>query len=352
MMSLLHDLISIDTSERENVDRALELAVRYLENHGITGEILDNQGYKSFVAVVGEGKKTLVLNGHLDVVSGREELFRPVDKDGRIYGRGSADMKGGCVAMIDALIRLKDSNPPCRIMLQLVPDEETGGKFGTAFLVEKGYVGDFVICTEPTNLRLSIQSKGIIRMDVVTTGRSAHGSRPWEGENAVIKAMENFRRIETLPILREGSDFYERSSVNLAVISGGDIYNRVPDQCTIGLDIRYVPHLDGEKIIDEIRRTVDGEVRVLALESGVNVHPREEALELLRESIGRVIPGKDIAFTAQHGGSDARYFMARGIPAVEFGPAGDHWHGDEEYVDSRSLENLVEILVDFAGRFK
>jgi succinyl-diaminopimelate desuccinylase len=351
-MKLLKDLIRIESSDTDGANRAVEFAAAYLAEHGIAGTILDNEGFKSYVAVVGEGERTLVLNGHLDVVSGTPSQFDPVEADGKISGRGSVDMKGGCVAMMRALIRLKDMAPGCKVMLQLVPDEETGGSKGTRFLVEKGYTGDFVICTEPTNLKISIQTKGIIVLDILSAGKSAHGSRPWEGENAILKSMENFSKVERLPILNIGSEFYERSSINLAKIQGGDIYNRVPDSCVIGLDIRFVPHLDPEEILSAIREAVDGEVVVKVREHGVNVDPESRAVGLLLETAAEVIPGEPPGLSAQHGGSDTRFFAARGIPAVEFGPRGAHWHGDGEYVETESLELLEEILVAFAMRFR
>ncbi|MBN2659569.1 MAG: M20/M25/M40 family metallo-hydrolase [Spirochaetales bacterium] len=351
-MNILHELIRIKSTDPARTGKAVELAAAYLKENGISGEIIDNEGYKSYVAVVGKGGKTLILNGHLDVVSGKDPQFEPVEEAGKLIARGSADMKGGCVAMMEALIKLSKMDLPCRVMIQLVPDEETGGKYGTAHLIKKGYVGDFVICTEPTNLNPSIQAKGIVRIDVETRGVSAHGSRPWEGVNAIEKAMENYARIEALPILNSGSDFYKRSSVNLALIRGGDIYNRVPDHCTMGIDIRFVPHLDHEEILKEIRRVVDGDVSVVALEPGVNVQPDNPYVQRLKQSVSRILPEKDVILAAQHGGSDARFFTGLGIPAVEFGPVGDFWHGDGEYVEIDSVKQLEDILVDFALNFK
>jgi succinyl-diaminopimelate desuccinylase len=319
--------------------------------HGIEGEILENDGYKSYVAVIGEGEKTLVLNGHLDVVSGKAGQFEPVELDGKIFGRGSADMKAGCAAMIHAIIALKDKPLTSRVMIQLVPDEETGGRWGTRFLVKNGYVGDFVICTEPTNLKISIQSKGIIRMDVESSGVAAHGSRPWEGENAIIKSIENYSKIVDLPIMKIGSEFYEGSTANLAKISGGDIYNRVPDSSVIGLDIRYVPHVDPEQIVADIRKVVDGDVTVKGIEHGVHVAADHPYVLDLIESLKRISGDEEIELTAQHGGSDARYFASLGIPAIEFGPSGDFWHGDGEYVEMDSMERLKDILIDFALNF-
>lgn len=343
--------MKIDSSTLNNSNKAIEISAEYLEKNGIFGKIIDNNGFKSYVATIGKGEKTLVLNGHLDVVSGEKSQFKPVEEDGRLFGRGSADMKAGCVAMMQAMIRLKDENPKSRIMLQLVPDEETGGYHGTKLLVEQGYVGDFVICTEPTNLKISIQSKGIIRLDIESGGAAAHGSRPWEGDNAILKAIENYSKIEKLPIMNIGSDFYEKSTVNLAKITGGDIYNRVPDQCVIGLDIRFVPHLDPEEIIDNIKMLVDGKVKVLNIEHGVDVNPDHPFIRQLSDSIRKIVPDEKIETAAQHGGSDARFFTGKGIPAVDFGPKGDYWHGDDEYVEIESIIHLENILVDFAKKF-
>ena len=350
-VELLKELMKIDSTSRHGANQAVEYAVAYLKDNGIEGKILENDGFKSFVAIIGCGDRTLVLNGHLDVVSGKKEQFQPVEKEGRIYGRGSADMKAGCVSIIKAFIRLKDNPPKCRLMLQLVPDEETGGKKGSAFLVEQGYTVDMVICTEPTNMKISIQSKGIIQLDVTTRGLSAHGSRPWQGVNAIEKSMENFKRITDLEILKIGSEFYESSTVNLAWIKGGDIYNRVPDQCIMGLDIRYVPHLDSQDIVSEINAVVDGDVELVNREYGVHVEPDNDYIGLLKESLLKVIPKGDVELAVQHGGSDGRYFSAKGIPAIELGPKGDFWHGDGEYVEIESMVELEEIIVDFAGRF-
>ncbi len=330
---------------------AIEYAAEYLRQHGLDGKILNNNGFKSYIATIGKGDKTLVLNGHLDIVSGKVSQFDPIESDGKIIGRGSADMKGGCAAMIQAMIELKAEDLKSKIMLQLVPDEEVGGMHGSAYLVEQGYVGDFVICAEPTNLQISIQSKGIIRLDVVSTGLSAHGSRPWEGDNAILKAIENYFKIEKLPIINIGSDFYEKSSINLARISGGDIYNRVPDKSTIGLDIRYVPHLNPDQIIEDIKKVVVGEVMVKIIEQGVNIKATNPYILQLKESILNIMPEEPIKLAGQHGGSDTRFFAAKGIPAIEFGPKGNFWHGDGEYVETGSINQLKNILIDFARKF-
>ncbi|OPL08660.1 MAG: hypothetical protein AVO33_09590 [delta proteobacterium ML8_F1] len=348
---LLMTLVRMDTSTREGANQAIDFAADYLKSRGIPGTSLVKGGVKSYVAVLGEGPRTLVYNGHLDVVSGHPSQFEPFIEGDRLVGRGTADMKAGCAAMINAVVSLKDAPLENRVMLQLVSDEEVGGSQGSKFLVDSGYLGDFVICTEPTNFNIALQAKGILRLDITSHGVAAHGSRPWEGVNAIEKSLENFKKITELPDLKRGNEFYESSSVNLGFIRGGDIYNRVPDQCTMGLDIRYIPELDPGRLVRAIEEAVDADVAVMAIEPGVVVSRDQPCLSRLREVIKAVVPQIDPAFSAQHGGSDARFFSAKGIPAVEFGPVGGNWHGDGEYVSLESVENLEAVLKRFALDF-
>lgn len=350
-ISLLKELIKIDSSTREGANEAIEYCVNYLSENGIKGESIDNKGYKMFVSTIGSGDKMLVLNGHLDVVSGNKNQFIPIEADGKVVGRGSADMKSGCVAMIQAFIEMKNRHLNNRVMLQLVSDEETGGANCTQFLADQGYLGDFVICTEPTNMQISIQSKGILRVEIISKGVSAHGSRPWQGANAITKAYENFMKIEALPILAIGSDFYEQSSLNLAFINGGDIYNRVPDKCTMGLDIRYVPIIDPKDIVEKIKETIEGEVIINAIEPGVATKPDNHHLQKFTKVVQSYYPEMPYQYAVQHGGSDGRFYAEKGIPVIEFGPIGNYWHGDKEYVEIESIYQLEKILVDYMTQF-
>jgi len=350
-LSLLKEFIKVDSSTVENANHLIKYTAEYLASQGIKGEIIEKNGFMSYVSTIGKGGKTLVFNGHLDIVSGKSGQFTPVEKDGKLYGRGSADMKSGCVAIIQAFVALSKRPLNCKVMLQLVTDEETGGSNCTKYLVELGYLGDFVICTEPTQLQPSIQSKGMIKLDLNVKGVSAHGSRPWEGENAIVNAFDAYEKISALPILKEGSEFYTCSSVNLALIKGGDIYNRVPDFCVMGLDIRFVPHLDPLLIMEAIKGAVTCDVRLIGLEPGVLVKPEDPYISKLIESINKIIPEQGVQIMGQHGGSDARFFATRGIPAIELGPIGKAWHGDDEYVEIQSMIDLENILIEYAQHF-
>jgi succinyl-diaminopimelate desuccinylase len=177
-------------------------------------------------------------------------------------------------------------------------------------------------------------------------GRSAHGSTPWLGDNAVLKAIDVFRRIESLPFSRESSEMFDRPSVNLGRISGGDALNKVPDLCTMVVDIRYLPEQDPGEILEQVRAIPDIEVvrtftRVPAMVARTNPY-----VLALVSAVGRLTLGESMS-VGRDGASDAISFLQAGIPAVEFGPAGAGHHGPDEWVSIRSLAQYRQALCDF-----
>ena len=149
-----------------------------------------------------------------------------------------------------------------RVRLALVPDEETEEEFdrGSDVLVDEGYGGDFAITGEPTDMLIGVAAKGVLALRIVVSGRAAHGSTPWEGDNAITKAFSVFRAIESLPFSRQSSELFDRPSINLGRIIGGDALNKVPDTCAIDVDIRYLPEQDPEAILAQIAEIPDTEV--------------------------------------------------------------------------------------------
>ena len=136
-----------------------------------------------------------------------------------------------------------------------VPDEESEeiDQRTSDLLVKAGYVGDFAITGEPTNLHVGVQAKGVLALRILVFGTSAHGSTPWLGDNAVLKAIDVFRRIESMPFTLESSELFDRPSVNLGRIIGGDAPNKVPEECAMDVDIRYLPEQDPGELLAQIR---------------------------------------------------------------------------------------------------
>ena len=107
---------------------------------------------------------------------------------------------------------------------------------------------------------IGVAAKGVLAVRIEVSGRAAHGSTPWEGDNAIIKAISVFRGIESLPFSLQSSELFDRPSINLGRILGGDALNKVPDTCVIDVDIRYLPEQDPEAILRQIAAIPDTDV--------------------------------------------------------------------------------------------
>ena len=246
--ALTERLITYDTSTLEGMQAAAGFVKGWLEARDVEVSGAQHNGRPLLTATVGpDSGPTIVLHGHLDVVPGREEQFEPRIDGDRLYGRGAYDMKGGLASMICAL-RDVAAQDRVRVHFVCVSDEESEeiDDRGSDYLVREGFLGDFAITGEPTDLHIGIQAKGVLAMRIEVTGTAAHGSTPWVGDNAVLKAIDTFRQIESLPFARESSDLFDRPSINLGRIIGGDAMNKVPDLCVIDVDIRYLPGQDHE----------------------------------------------------------------------------------------------------------
>jgi succinyl-diaminopimelate desuccinylase len=291
---------------------------------------------------------TVVLHGHLDVVPGRPEQFTPrVDGD-KLFGRGAYDMKGGLAGMMCAVRELAGQSA-VRVHFVCVADEESEEleQRGSDYLVEQGYTGDFAITGEPTDLHIGVQAKGVLAMRIEVHGTAAHGSTPWKGDNAVLKALDVFRQIESLPFARESSDLFDRPSINLGRILGGDALNKVPDVCVIDVDVRYLPGQDAEEILAAIRGLSDVEVSKVFHRGPAIVDREDPFVQTLAEATARVAPLEERISVGRDGASDVISFLDAGVPAVEYGPVGDGHHGPEEWVSIRSLGEYRRALVQF-----
>ena len=349
--ALAERLITYDTSRPDGIRACAGFIKGWLEAREVDVHDSAFGELPVLTAAVGPGSgPTLILHGHLDVVPARSEQFSPRVEGDRLYGRGAYDMKGGLAAMMCAMRDLADQDR-VRVRFVCVPDEESEDidTRSTDEIVRGGFTGDFAITGEPTDLHVGVQAKGVLAFRLNVHGRSAHGSTPWLGDNAVLKAIDVFRRIESLPFSRESSELFDRPSVNLGRIQGGDALNKVPDLCTMVVDIRYLPNQDPGDILEQIRTIPDIEVvrtftRVPAYVSRANPY-----VVALVSAVARLTRGESMS-VGRDGASDAISFLQAGIPAVEFGPTGAGHHGPEEWVSIGSLARYRQALVDFAGR--
>jgi succinyl-diaminopimelate desuccinylase len=349
---LCERLLAADTSTLDGLRSAAGFVKGWLQARDIDVVDQDFDGLPVLVGTVGppegSGVPTVILHGHLDVVPAHPDQFEPRIEGDRLIGRGAYDMKGGLAAMMCALRDAADQDR-VRVVFTCVPDEESEDveTHSIEWLVrERGVRGDFAITGEPTDLHIGVQAKGVLALRAAVSGTAAHGSTPWLGDNAILKAHDVFRRMETLPFSRESSDLFDRPSINLARINGGDAFNKVPDSCEMDVDIRYLPNQDPGAILAQIREIEDLEI-VRCFTWPPAVVSRTNPYVLALRAAVRRFTGDESLSVGRDGASDAITFLDAGIPAVEFGPIGAGHHGPAEWVSIASLTRYRQALAEF-----
>lgn len=310
---------------------------------------------------------TLLFNGHYDVVPAPDPdawphpPFGAEIHNGRMYGRGTCDMKAGIAACLGAVSALKraGASPKGRLLMHLVADEEALGTHGTKFLVASGYVDGVTeaIVGEPTDMHLVPAERGAVWMRVVTEGVSAHGSTPQLGVNAIqhmSKVIEEFSQIR----FRKLHEVLGAPTFNIGTITGGSKVNMVPRHCEIEIDRRTIP---GESVDDAVADFAAAVARVGEaipdLKARVEVMDWAEASETPSGSrvVSLLSEARD-AFGAQgseigySGATDARFLINQGgIPSIVFGP-GELLlaHTTGESVD---VSQVVEVAKIYAYTF-
>jgi succinyl-diaminopimelate desuccinylase len=322
----------------------------------------------------GRGGRKLIFNGHLDVVpagKASQWKFPPFQgklAKGKIYGRGSSDMKSGIASFIHALSIIERSRIPLHqgaVALHLVSDEESHGHQGMGFLTQRERIqGDAALVGEPTALQPVIAQKGALWLRIFTIGKSAHGSRPHLGVNAVEKMMKLIERLRLLP-LEEDHPLLGKPTLNVGTIQGGTKVNIVPEDCAIEVDRRMLPGEKKDEVLGEIREMLDSlqsqdplfqyRMEEMDFAEPSEVNSEEEIVRTGVEAIENVT-GKKPILKGSSGFTDARFYINRcHIPTLIFGPGGtDQSHTTDESVEVDALVRAAHIyamiLVEYLSK--
>ncbi len=307
----------------------------------------------------------LLFNGHLDVVGVEGMVHAPfdaVEREGRIYGRGAADMKAGVAAMCAAAVRAAAGGLEGEIAIAAVVDEEYES-LGTRTLMERGVRADAAIVTEPTSLAIMPAHLGFVWITITLHGRAAHGSRWQIGVDAIRHAgllLAELDRIDSTELPTRTHALLGRPSVHASLIEGGSGMSTYPDRCTVRIERRTIPGETAQSVETEWRDAcarlaerhrgfrADVDIMFAQAPSDVSVNaPIVGALEdAMRDERHAVRVEGMTAWT------DAALLNAAGIPAICFGP-GDIGvaHAAEEYVPTDEIERATAILSRLARRW-
>jgi acetylornithine deacetylase len=304
------------------------------------------------------GGRTLLLNGHLDTV-GHEGMAAPLEprvEDGRLYGRGSYDMKGGLAACLVAAAEAAKLELRGDVLVTAVVDEELTS-IGTQSVLKR-VRADAAIVAEPTHMEVGSAHKGFVAFEIETHGRAAHGSRPDLGIDAIAKmghvlvgldALDrSLRKHPTHHLLGSGS-------LHAGVVAGGTGFSTYPDRCILQAERRTVPGESLDDVEAELEGLLDrlqhddpdfnGTWRTVAARRAFEVDQAEEIVRLVRSHAGAGEP------VGQTYWADSALLADRLIPTILFGPGGDGAHAQVEWVSVADVERCAAVYLSVASEF-
>jgi acetylornithine deacetylase len=308
--------------------------------------------------------RTLMFCGHTDTVgvTGMTDPFTPMERDGRLYGRGAQDMKGGVAAMIAAATSIagRGALKSGRIVVACVVDEEHSSVGADALV--KSWRADAAIVTEPTGLEIAIGHKGFAWVDVVVEGKAAHGSRPADGKDAILRMGRVLCRLEALDRrlqARPPHPLVGTGSLHASIIDGGRELSSYPDRATLQMERRILPgeaeSIAVEEVLEILRTLAEEDSSFRGTASAVFSRPAYEIAadhdlpRRLATALSRV--GGAARITGASFWTDAAVLGHAGIPSVLFGPGGAGLHSTEEYVNVADVKTCRDALVDLAENF-
>jgi acetylornithine deacetylase len=373
VVTLLRDLVAIDSvnptlvrGARGEADIARRLADE-LRALGLAVEIAEVTPGRPNVVGVLEGRHTgrsLMLCGHTDTVgvTGMPRPFSPDIRDGKLFGRGSQDMKGGVAAMVGVARSLVESGGlnRGRLVIAAVADEEHSS-LGADELV-KTWRADAAVVTEPTGLDVAVAHKGFQWIAVETRGRAAHGSRPRDGRDAIMRMGRVLSRLERLEKrLRYGAshDLLGTASLHASIIDGGEELSSYPARASLQFERRTLPDEPADvglteivTILDELRREdteFEADARMVFGRAAYEIDRSSPLPEALIQASSRV--GGRSRRVGMTFWTDAAILGSAGIPTVLFGPGGAGLHSTEEYVLIEDVCRCRDALVELARAF-
>jgi succinyl-diaminopimelate desuccinylase len=349
IVDLTKDLIRFkSTATRpQEIQKCARFIESWFKDHDIPCTLTVRNAVPSVYATPLRGHTPLLLMSHIDVVNAADPLFEPIERDGRLYGRGAIDDKyAAALSMVLLKNRiqinrqqgLEDSSLALGVLI--TGDEEVGGYNGArSALCDLSC--DFCIALDGGRVdKIVVKEKGILRLKIVASGKTAHGARPWLGENAIQKLLDDCRIVKGFFDGLSAPEHWHRT-MNLSVISAGESINQVPDHAEAIFDIRYTENDDVDDLIQGIQAAVSGKVIAQEREP-LFISPESPYLDRL------LALAKDARTGIAHGASDARFLTQFHIPGIVWGADGNSsQHATDEHVEIQSLIRLYVTLNHF-----
>lgn len=387
-IQLLADIVELQTENNNEIDVCNYLTDLF-DKYDIKSEILKvNEHRANIVAEIGNGSPILALSGHMDVVdAGNQDNwsyppFQLTEKDGKLYGRGTTDMKGGLMALVVSLIELKEQNelPHGTIRLLATAGEEKEQE-GAKLLADKGYLDDVdgLIIAEPTGSGIYYAHKGSMSCKLTATGKAVHSSVPFIGDNAIdtllefynlfkekyseLKQQDTKHELDVAPMFKsligkeiseEDANYASGLTAVCSIINGGKQFNSVPDEASLEFNVRPVPEYDNDFIESFFQNIInDVDSNKLSLDIPSNHRPvtsdkNSKLITTIKDVASSYVEQDEIFVSALVGATDASSFLGDNKDNVDlaiFGPGNPLMaHQIDEYIEKDMYLKYIDIF--------
>lgn len=394
-IKLLADIVELQT-ENNNEINVCNYLKDLFDKYDIKSEILKvNEHRANIVAEIGNGSPILALSGHMDVVdAGNQDNwayppFQLTEKDGKLYGRGTTDMKGGLMALVISLIELKEKNelPQGTIRLLATAGEEKEQE-GAKLLADKGYLDDVdgLIIAEPTGPGIYYAHKGSMSCKVTAIGKAVHSSVPFIGDNAIDTLLEFYNQfkekyselkkhdtkyeLDVAPMFKsligkeiseEDAKYASGLTAVCSIINGGKQFNSVPDEASLEFNVRPVPEYDNdfiESFFQNIINNVDSNKLSLDIPSNhrlVTSDKNSKLITTIKDVASNYVEKDDIFVSALVGATDASSFLGdnkNNVDLAIFGPGNPLMaHQIDEYIEKDMYLKYIGIFKEVAIKY-
>ncbi|MHA1902491.1 MAG: M20 family metallopeptidase [Candidatus Thorarchaeota archaeon] len=368
MLNLLKDMIATKSENPPGYERDVAKVIRsHMESHGISSQTVGPVNRPNLIFSTSEDETgSLVIHGHMDTVpigpkdSWVHDPFGSEISDGMLYGRGSADMKGPVAALAETMILYNESGHKEPLVMLCTSDEESGCS-GAEEVAASGLLDGikFGVCAEPTSLDVLVGEKGIFWSKVKANGKSAHGSRPKEGINAIDLCMDALRILTEFDYPYEPNELLGTMTTNIGKIEGGIKVNVVPDYCEALVDMRIVMGQTPEGMLEIMNKTLESKGLADRVHAEY-VHGKPavvtpydaEIVSVSMDAVERVTGRRSDPGAATYG-TDCSVLQPKiGILNVICGPGSiEQAHQPNEYIEISQMSQAVKIYLDIANHF-
>lgn len=368
VLNLLKELIAANSENPPGHEAEVAIVLRdHMDAHGISCRSVGPAKRPNLIFSSHDGQKgDIVMHGHMDTVpigpleNWTHDPFSSEIVDGRLYGRGACDMKGPVAALAETLILYTEEHHPKPLVVLATSDEESGCS-GAEEVAESGLLSgiSFGVCAEPTSLQVLVGEKGMFWSKVVAIGKSAHGSRPEEGVNAIQACIDAIRVLTEEEFPYDAHGLLGNPTMNIGVIEGGIKINVVPDKCEAQLDMRIVKGQDPDSLLKAMNDSLESaglsdrvQVEYVHGKPAVLTPVDSKIVTLVRNTVERVTGVTPTLSTATYG-TDCSVLQPKvGIQHVICGPGSiEQAHQPDEYISLNELYQSVDVYLEIARHF-